>query len=164
MMLKATIKNLNEVFALKQKTLDYIYPGFSWSKDYPTKETFKNDIDKGELYLFYKQDSLIGAVCLNEEYDEHYNYVIWYSQKPALIIHRLFIDPEFRGKHLGEEILKWVIKYAINNKYKSIRLDTFSENRSAQRLYERLGFTHRGTIPLTGKCGLFWCYELILFQ
>ena len=61
MMLKATIKNLNEVFALKQKTLDYIYPGFSWSKDYPTKETFKNDIDKGELYLFYKQGSLIRA-------------------------------------------------------------------------------------------------------
>ena len=161
-MLKATPENLDEVYALKQKMLNCTYPGFSWSENYPSKEIFRNDIAKGELYLLYNRGILAGGVCFNERYDKNYNLVTWHGNEPSLMVHRLFIDPAHRGKRLGETILKWVIEYAISKGYKSVRLDTFSENRSAQRLYERLGFVHCGTIPLLGKSGLFWCYELIL--
>ena len=160
---KAVLDDVSRVYALKQKMLGYKYPGFSWSESYPTEEVFRNDILRGEMYVLESRTGdLLGAVSVNEIHDDHYNCVLWEGQTPVFYIHRLFVDPCRRGEHLGEEILRNVIERMRANGYRTARLDTFSENRSAQKLYHRMGFNLRGVIPLTGKIGLFYAYELCL--
>lgn len=53
---------------------------------------------------------------------------------------RLFVDPTYRFMEIGQELARRIIMVAQKKDYKYMRLDTLATMKSAQRLYERLGF------------------------
>ncbi|MCH3987399.1 MAG: GNAT family N-acetyltransferase [Lachnospiraceae bacterium] len=55
-------------------------------------------------------------------------------------IKRLYIRPEYRGRHLSRMLCDKVIQDAKEIGYKRMRLDTFPFMKSAIRLYESYGF------------------------
>lgn len=59
---------------------------------------------------------------------------------PILILNDLYVDEKFRGRGLGEELIRGVIRYMQNTGCRKILLQTNLDNFKAQRLYERLGF------------------------
>lgn len=57
---------------------------------------------------------------------------------------RLYVRPEFRGKSIGHELVERVLKFAINNGYTAVALDTLKSMSEARALYVRIGFHEIG--------------------
>ena len=53
---------------------------------------------------------------------------------------RLYVKPAYRGTGLGRLLAEKILKFAIENNYSKIMLDTLSSMESAQGLYRSLGF------------------------
>ncbi len=53
---------------------------------------------------------------------------------------RLYIRPEYRGKHIGRHLGETLIEQARRSGYKIIRLETATFMLGAHKLYQRLGF------------------------
>jgi ribosomal protein S18 acetylase RimI-like enzyme len=82
--------------------------------------------------------------------------LIWEEKNEdcAMYIHRLAVNPDFRGRNLGVEMLAWAKSYAEENAIKFIRLDTVGENHGLIRYYRRLGFNCLGLTSLKDTSGL----------
>lgn len=53
---------------------------------------------------------------------------------------RMFVDPAYRGRQLGQQLLQMVLEETGRLGYRSIRLDTVPHMRSAIQLYQSFGF------------------------
>lgn len=56
----------------------------------------------------------------------------------CVMVEDIYISPEFRGMGFAREFFGWLIQNRSDAK--RFRLEVTTENKSAQRLYERLGF------------------------
>ena len=58
----------------------------------------------------------------------------------------VMINPEYRGKGFGKEMLKLAISYAFSiTNVQAVHLNVFPENIVAKKCYESVGFTERTT-------------------
>lgn len=131
-----------------------------WDEIYPNTEVISNDIFEGNLYV-YAKEKIAGIIVLNEHQDKEYQEVNWIlpNERP-MVIHRLCIHPNYQSKGIARAMVSFAEEFAKSQQYLSIRLDTFSENDKACRLYEKLGYKNVGTV--TFRKGLFFCFEKIL--
>ena len=53
---------------------------------------------------------------------------------------RLYVRPEYRGRHIGNALMEQAISDARDIGYRYMRLDTFPFMEAAVRMYERRGF------------------------
>ena len=63
-------------------------------------------------------------------------------------IHALGVHPHYAGHGYAKELVGFAIKYAKENKQKSIRLDVLKGNVPAEKLYSRMGFKYLCTLPM----------------
>ncbi|MGG7178728.1 GNAT family N-acetyltransferase [Clostridium paraputrificum] len=156
------LEDLDYIVAIKNKAIEfYKDSGINWTEDYPNKEVFKKDIEKSELFILGKED-IIGIVVLNDEEDINYKKVKWEKRERNLVIHRLFINPEYARKGMGKKLLEEVEFYARSNNIMSIKLDTNTGNKGAQSLYRSMGYKLIDEICLEGKEGKFYAIQKIL--
>jgi putative acetyltransferase len=83
---------------------------------------------RGGLWLASIAGALAGCVALRPIGDD------------AGEMKRLYVRPDYRGRHLGETLARHVIDTAQRSGCRVLKLDTLPTMREAQRLYERLGF------------------------
>lgn len=56
----------------------------------------------------------------------------------------VIINPEYRGKGFGQEMIRLVVKYAFEiTNAQSVQLNVFPENARAKKCYEAVGFQER---------------------
>jgi ribosomal protein S18 acetylase RimI-like enzyme len=81
---------------------------------------------------------------------------IWGAKNadPALYIHRIATNPNFRGQGFVATIVQWAKEYAQQNQKKYVRLDTIGENQGLITHYTACGFTYLGLSALTDTAGL----------
>ena len=136
---------------------------FQWTESYPNMEIVIQDIDNKELYELSSETEILGVVCLNVYQDPEYGNIDWLDKTGnALIIHRLAINPVFQNKGLAKILMTFAEEYALNAGFKSIRLDAYSGNEKALRIYECLNYKKRGEVNFLGRKLPFFCYEKIL--
>lgn len=128
--------------------------GLNWTSNYPKVEHFEKDFKNGHLFIL-EEDEIIGVCVLNDEEDINYKKVKWDNYKKAIVIHRLMIDGKYSGKGYGRKMLLEIEKFAIEKGYDSIKLDTNSNNKIAQKLYFGSNYKKKGIINLEGKLGEF---------
>lgn len=95
---------------------------------------------------------------LNREADPVYARGRWlYPETPYLVLHRPCVSPAFQSRGIGAQAVRQAERISKEAGAGAIRLDAFSQNPFALRLYERLGYRRVGQAML--RMGLFYLYE-----
>lgn len=137
---------------------------FQWSKKYPNREVFKDDIKNNELYVFKHKSEIIGCVVLCSTKDVEYKDVKWLTEDSKnLYIHRLAVDPKFQKKGVGKSLMDFSEEYAQENGFKSVRLDTFSQNKRNNKFYKSRQYVQLSDVFFSMQSEFpFHCYEKII--
>jgi GNAT superfamily N-acetyltransferase len=75
---------------------------------------------------------------------------IWEERNadPAVYIHRIATNPDFKGQNMVATIVAWAKEYAKENNKTYVRLDTVGKNESLINHYTKMGFTFLGLYDL----------------
>ncbi|MBR6308681.1 MAG: GNAT family N-acetyltransferase [Lachnospiraceae bacterium] len=117
-----------------------------WDVIYPTREDFLSDIIKKTLYVGTIDDEIAVVYAINKETDEQYANGAWeYPDSDYSIIHRLCVNPKYQNRGVARETLNHIETTLKAAGTESIRLDVFTENPFALKLYRRNGYTEVGS-------------------
>ncbi len=134
---------------------------YQWNAHYPSLEVIEKDIALQQLFILKNNDKIIGTIVLSPVMDREYKDINWKDlNQKALYIHRLAIHPSAQQKGHAQHMMDFAETFACENKYQSIRLDTFSKNKRNLQFYTQRGFEKVGNIffPLQSDAP-FYCYE-----
>ncbi|MDO7845101.1 GNAT family N-acetyltransferase [Hymenobacter sp. M29] len=133
---------------------------FQWSADYPNAEVFRADIEQKHLWVVELEGAIAGVAALTQDQDAEYAQADWDVSEPALVTHRLAVDPAAQGRGVALALMEQAEKQAVAEGLRVLRVDTNSENAATQRLFPKLGYRFAGEITLAFRPGLrFFCYE-----
>ena len=165
MIRKATLDDIDEIIEITKACASFMIDKgiYQWNAYYPNKAAFKNDVLRGELYVIEASKIVVGCVVISTFMDEEYVPISWLTENNQNIyIHRLAIHPKYQSKGYAQKLMDFAEKFAIENKYTSIRLDTFSQNKRNQKFYELRGYKKLGAIYFPKQSNYpFYCYELV---
>lgn len=156
----AGLSDLNEVAALylaaiKQMDAQSIP---QWDEIYPSREILAEDIARGEMELLRMEGRIVAAFTLNDRCDEEYALGTWHLPEARFcVIHRLCIHPSFQGRGVAGCVMDYIEQSLHVRGFESIRLDAFSQNPFALRLYEKRGYEKAGEVSF--RKGVFYLYE-----
>lgn len=117
-----------------------------WAGGYPKREMLIDDINKGNLYVAYDENSIYGVFAFIFGIDETYINIengSWMSDEPYAAIHRVGSD----GTHKG--VMRECFSFC-RERIKHIRIDTHEDNFIMQGALEKCGFK---------KCGIIYVYD-----
>ena len=127
--------------------------------DYPNEEFVRRDIEKGELYVLDGESGLDAVMCINTVQDKEYDEKEWlFGVKPGSF-HRLGIHPAAQGRGLGRLLIADVEEVLRGLGCDCLRIDTYSPNRNAQKLYLRYGMRRVGEVKFWHRDEPFVCFE-----
>lgn len=133
---------------------------YQWNEFYPSLDIIETDIISGNCYLLKDNGLSIAYFAIDEEQPSEYNNINWITQgEKVLVIHRLGVLPEYQGRGIAKKILKFIEEFADENKYTSIRLDAYSENKKALKLYGNYGYKRVDKLYFPNRVFHFYCYE-----
>ena len=137
---------------------------FQWNEHYPSQQAFENDIDRKELFVFEKDEKIVGGIVISTLMDKEYLPIEWLCKSEKNIyIHRLFVHPKLQGQGIAQQLMDYAEEFAKAKKFVSVRLDTFSQNKRNQKFYERRGYQRLGDVFFPNQSEYpFHCYELLL--
>ena len=78
----------------------------------------------------------------------------------AIYIHRIAVNPNFRGNNYIATITNWAKEYALKKEIQFIRLDTLGENKNLITHYKNAGFHFLGLFNLKNTSNLPEHYKL----
>jgi ribosomal protein S18 acetylase RimI-like enzyme len=134
---------------------------FQWDEIYPNKNILENDILKNQMYKIILDNDIVSVFVLNKEYDKEYSNGNWeYNGGEFMVLHRLCVNNKCQNKGFGTKTMLCIEKYLKNSGIKSIRLDTFSKNPIALKLYNKLEYKKTGIA--NWRKGVFYLFEKIL--
>ncbi len=129
-----------------------------WDKIYPSADDIKADIFRDEMFLGLLGGSIASVFTLNREQDEQYANGRWeYGGERYAVVHRLCVDPARQGTGIGTQTMKYAEETLKSAGCEDFRLDAFSQNPAALRLYGKLGFRKVGEARF--RKGMFYLFE-----
>ena len=82
----------------------------------------------GKLLVAYEKGTVLGMVAYHRISDTRCE------------MKRLYVDPKYRGQHLGEKLVGEIIKLAKDAGYSEMVLDTLLPMKAAIEIYRKYGF------------------------
>ena len=159
---RATLADVPTILALVRRVVPLMHASgnFQWSADYPNEAVFTADVARNHLWVAELDGAVAGVAALTQDQDEEYAQADWDVAEPALVTHRLAVDPAAQGRGVALALLAEAEKQAVAQGLQVLRVDTNSENAATQRLFPKLGYRFAGEISLGFRPGLrFFCYE-----
>ncbi|UII77653.1 GNAT family N-acetyltransferase [Flagellimonas sp. HMM57] len=115
------------------------------------QELVLTEIEENRQWKLLIDDQIVcvWATALNDE-------LIWgiKNNESAIYIHRIAVNPNFRGQNLVGKIVGWANAYGQENNLKFIRMDTVGLNKGLIGHYQKHGFQFLGTKKLENTNGL----------
>lgn len=130
-----------------------------WDDFYPSLEIFSASIKRKSLYLARKNTMIAAVVGLDKEEPSEYSTVNWLGKGPSLVVHHLFVHPQFWRQGLAASLMEFAESKAIDWNCHSIRLDAYEENHAALALYTNRGYVRAGEVIFPRRKKLFVCFE-----
>jgi len=165
---QARLEDVPAVMAVIRKVVPLMRAAgnLQWDDGYPNPEVFARDIAKEQLWIAEIPDEETGAgivagvAAITEDQEPEYARVGWDITEPAIVVHRVAVDPEFRGRGIAEALMRQAEVVAAERGISVLRVDTNTQNQATQRLFPKLGYTLSGETELGFRVGLrFLCYE-----
>lgn len=159
---RATLADVPAILSLVRRVVPLMNASgnFQWSTDYPNEAVFREDIKQNQLWVAELDGAIAGVAALTRDQDEEYAQADWDVAEPALVTHRLAVDPAAQGQGVALALMEQAEKQARAQGLNTLRVDTNSENAATQRLFPKLGYRFAGEITLAFRPGLrFFCYE-----
>lgn len=134
-----------------------------WGDDYPISDDYAEDIGRGELIVAAAPDGrVLGAACASVAPEPLYVDVDWTIPAPAMVVHRMVVDPEVQRGGVARALFQYAEDRARTQGVPTIHADTSCKNEKMQRLFQKLGFVRRGEIHIPGRPLLFPVFEKLL--
>lgn len=157
---RAVPADLPEVLALFQAATKHMdEQGIpQWDEIYPNREVLESDIARGELTVGRIGGKIACVFVLSERYDEEYAQGRWrFPGSRYCVLHRLCVHPAFQNRRVAARTMDSIEAALKSDGIEFVRLDAFSLNPYALRLYESRGYEKAGEV--TFRKGLFYLYE-----
>lgn len=105
------------------------------------KEQLKNEMENGHQYKVTIDGKL---ACIFSVFYE--DAIIWGEKEDgkSMYLHRIVVNPNFKGRKLFGKILDWAIEEGNQKKLHQIRMDTWAQNDNIISYYESYGFKFVG--------------------
>ncbi|MDB5212020.1 MAG: N-acetyltransferase, partial [Sediminibacterium sp.] len=101
------------------------------------KSFLQIDVENGFLLKIVNEEQIAGifSICFSDP-------LIWreMEQGDALYLHRIVANRNIRGVPLFDLVLSWAKNFVKENRLRSIRMDTWAENRKIITYYKSYGF------------------------
>ncbi|HCQ6326185.1 TPA: GNAT family N-acetyltransferase [Clostridioides difficile] len=164
MIRKANMNDLESIMKIIKSTVEEMktYNNTQWDENYPLEKDFVSDIKKQDLYIYEVDGEVAGFICLNYEEPEEYLGLNWSSNKKAMVIHRMAVNPNFRKTGIASKLVDFAEKLAVENNVSYLKSDTYSINSKMNLLLTKSGFIKIGEMSFLGKEKSFYCYDKIL--
>jgi protein-tyrosine phosphatase len=109
-----------------------------WKPAEFSRQEFLEQALRGEVFIAFLEDVPVGTFILQ------WSDLKWWGDKPpdSGYIHKLAIRPEYAGKGIGVEMLRWAEEQARSAGKKFLRLNCLAEDPKIRDYYERAGFVH----------------------
>ena len=131
-----------------------------WDETYPNDAVFQRDIGLNQLWIAEVNGGIAGVAAITMDQEPDYTQVGWDINEPAVVVHRLAVDPAFRGQGAAGALMQKAEEVAVQRGVTALRVDTNTQNEATQRLFPKLGYLLAGEITLEFRPGLrFLCYE-----
>ena len=156
----ARTSDLDEIFALYCAAIGHMNDQgiFQWDEIYPSCDVIYADLLQGNLQAGRIEGRIVVSFSLSEECDEEYTLGNWrFPNERHCVLHRLCVHPDAQGRGVARETMQYIELSLLQRGYRVLRLDAFSRNPSALRLYESLGYERTGEVHF--RKGLFYFYE-----
>lgn len=170
--IKCSLKDLQRVSNFYERVIDYLdaHENFPiWEKGvYPSYNTIKIAIEKGDQYALEDNGQIIGALLFDQTPVGDYSVGEWQKDLKVgeyYIIHAFTTDYNYYKKGLGSFIMDWCKQKARRDGKKAIRVDVVPTNYPARNFYQKHGFIFAGEKDL--KLGIkeipiFALYEFLI--
>lgn len=118
---------------------------------YPTEQTALDALNADELFVMEDNGVIVAAAKINKIQVPEYADADW-KRKDApdgkiMVLHTLVVEPSASGKGYGSAFVKFYENFALDNGCPFLRMDTNEKNKSARRLYAKLGYDEVGIVP-----------------
>lgn len=157
---KATENDLDSVFQMFVRAIAEMDRNniLQWDERYPDRAILAEDISKNQLFIGLANGDIASVYAVNSECDEEYSSGDWqYPNASFCVIHRLCVNPTFQNKGVGAMTMKHIEAEKKAEGFQTVRLDAFTQNPFALRLYDKLGYVRVGTVDW--RVGRFWLME-----
>lgn len=132
-----------------------------WDEIYPARSDIEADIAAETLFVGTVDGRIAVIYVLNHQYDDGYKNGAWRQPDvPYIVLHRLCVSPDFQNMGIAARTLSQLEAQARKSGYGAVRLDAFTRNPYALRLYEKDGFLAVGTAMF--RKGEFYLMEKYL--
>lgn len=124
-----------------------------WQNGYPSTEHIAADTACGYGYVLCTGDGTIaayGAVVFDAEPAYTAIRGAWLDQAPYVVLHRLAVAGEIKGRGIATEFMLRIIALAQQRGVNSFRIDTNFDNEPMLRMLSALGFVGCGEIHYQG--------------
>lgn len=116
-----------------------------WDEIYPAISDVSKDIKEGTLTLVKQGGKLVAVYTLNKHQDAAYKFGDFKDNSDNyIVLHRLCVNPKYEGMGIAARTLKHIDEEALKEGFSSIRLDAFTKNPRAVKLYENAGYNYAG--------------------
>ena len=163
----ATEEDIPALMALVRRVVPLMIASgnHQWDEHYPNEAVFLRDIALNQLWIAKIDDDIAGVAAITMDQEPEYSQVGWDPNEPSIVIHRLAVDPVFRGAGVASALMNKAEELAAARNIAVLRVDTNTQNEATQRLFPKLGYQFAGEISLGIRPGLrFLCYEKRLPQ
>ena len=117
---------------------------------YPTRETAREAIDAGEMFVLEEDDCVIAAARINQIQVPEYALAAWRHPAPedrVMVLHTLVVSPSRAGRGCGTRFVGFYEDYARGRNCPYLRMDTNARNAAARALYRKLGYAEVSIVP-----------------
>lgn len=159
---QGTAEDVPAVMALVHRVVPLMRAcgNLQWDDSYPNSAVFERDVELEQMWVVEIDSEIAGVAAITTDQEPEYASVGWDISEPAIVVHRVAVDPAFRGKGIAAALMRQAESVARSRGIGVLRVDTNTQNAATQKLFPKLGYTLSGETELGFRVGLrFLCYE-----